>query len=247
VVSDSARARQLAAFGDVVDEYERGRPNYPLEAVRWLVEGARSVVDLGAGTGKLTRALTALAPKVAAVEPQQTMVARLHELSPEVRAICGRAEQIPVRTGWADAVIVAQAFHWFDRSKALHEIARVLKRRGRLGLIWNVRDESVKWVAELFRITRRDNSTSARHSLDELPMFTNLRSMRVRTVQVHTRDTLMAHVHSRSHVAALDEGARRVVTEAIHRLCDTHPDLVGKDRFELAYVTEAYKAEKESA
>lgn len=230
-----------------MDDYERGRPNYSHEAVRWLIEGARTVVDLGAGTGKLTSSLVGLVAEVAAVEPQLSMVRRLSRVVAGARAVCGRAEEIPIRSKWADAVVVAQAFHWFDQKRAPAEIARVLKSGGRLGLVWNVRDGSVDWVAELSRITGRDNSQEIRSLLRSYPAFGEFERKMFRATQLLDRDTLVAHVRSRSHVAALDEGARRSMTNAVLELCDVHPDLSGRDRFELPYQTQAFRATKESA
>jgi ubiquinone/menaquinone biosynthesis C-methylase UbiE len=130
----------LAGFGSASEAYERARPSYPPDAVAWLVErlGIRegsTVVDLAAGTGKLTRLLTSTGARVVAVEP----VAEMRVLI-ESEAVEGYAESMPFPDGFADAVTVAQAFHWFPTRDALVEIARVLHPGGRLGLIWNRRD-----------------------------------------------------------------------------------------------------------
>src|SRR5262249_23471773 len=126
------------AFADVAGAYERGRPEYSAEAIRWLVgEEPRDIVDLGAGTGKLTRGLLALGHRVVAVEPLAEMRGELERAVPGARALAGSAEAIPLQDGAADAVTTAQAFHWFDHAKALPEIARVLRRGGRLALVWN--------------------------------------------------------------------------------------------------------------
>lgn len=127
--------------------YERGRPSYSPEAVdriadRLALGPGRRVLDLGAGTGKLTRALAATGAEVVAVEPDAAMRAALPE------ALDGRAEAIPLGDGSVDAVTVGQAFHWFDPEPALAEIARVLRPGGGLALVWNERDESIHWVAE---------------------------------------------------------------------------------------------------
>src|SRR5215217_8960756 len=135
-------------------DYERGRPMYPFEAVRRLVRELRvrpdsTVLDLAAGTGKLTRLLGQLSPDVLAVEPVYAMRERLVETLPGVTALAGTAESIPLEDGSLDAVTVGQAFHWFDGDAALAEIHRVLRPGGRLGLIWNVKDESVDWIEKL--------------------------------------------------------------------------------------------------
>ena len=135
-------------FKRAADAYERGRPEYPAAAVEHLVKtldiarGSR-VVELGAGTGKFTRTLVPTGAEILAVEPVDAMRQKLSELLPGVKMVDGAAEAIPLADASADAVVVAQAFHWFDGERALAEIHRVLKAGGGLGLIWNVRDDSL--------------------------------------------------------------------------------------------------------
>ena len=136
-----------AGFSRAADAYERGRPEYPAAAVDWLareldLSPGRRVIDLAAGTGKLTRALLPTGATVAAVEP----VAEMRALIEGVETFDGRADAMPFPEGWADAVTVAQAFHWFATEEALAEIHRVLEPGGGLGLIWNnrVRDDPVQ-------------------------------------------------------------------------------------------------------
>jgi SAM-dependent methyltransferase len=238
-------AQQAASFGGVVDEYERGRPSYPDEAVRWLIEDSHRVIDLGAGTGKLTSRVTKSGvPEVVAIEPQEPLVRRLHQLVPDALVVCGGAERIPVRKAWADAVVVAQAFHWFDQTRAVPEIARVLKPHGRLGLVWNLRDESVDWVAELSRISGIDNSRQTRSALEQIPAFEPFESRIFKMVQVLDQDSLIASVRSRSNVSMLDDVQRANITNAVLRLCATHPSLSGRRYFEFPYVTEAFRSVK---
>jgi SAM-dependent methyltransferase len=242
---ERSRAHLAGAFGRIVDDYERGRPTYPSEAVRWLIGDAQRVIDLGAGTGKLTSALVARVPEVVAVEPQLSMVNQLNRAVATAHAVCGRAEQIPIRSHWADSVVVAQAFHWFDQERALPEIARVLEPHGRLGLIWNVRDESIDWIAELSRIASKDNSAHIRSSLKQVPLFRPFDTKTFEMVQILDRTELLAHVRSRSSVAAVDEAERLRIMKAVVQLCDRHPDLAGKSRFELRYKTQAFRAPKQ--
>ena len=141
------------AFAEVAGAYERGRPGYPDEAVQWLVGlDPRDVVDLGAGTGKLTRALVGLGHRVTAVEPLDEMRAELEAALPDVHAVAGRAESMPLPDSSADVVTSAQAFHWFDHDDALPEIGRVLRPRGRIALVWNSRDDRDPWMARLSEI-----------------------------------------------------------------------------------------------
>jgi ubiquinone/menaquinone biosynthesis C-methylase UbiE len=129
-------ASRAASFGSVGGEYERGRPSYPAEAVAWLVgTDPLQVIDLGAGTGKLTRRLLELGHDVVAVEPAKGMLEQLEAELPAATTVDGTAEAIPLPDGQADAVVAGQAFHWFDAERALPEIARVLRPAGRLGLV----------------------------------------------------------------------------------------------------------------
>ncbi len=239
---DRARAARATSFGRTATEYERGRARYPNEAVRWLVGESSRIVDLGAGTGKLTGALVAPAAEVVALEPQHAMAVELRRTAPDALAACAVAEAAPVRSQWAEAVVVAQAFHWFDQERAVPEIRRLLAPGGSLGLIWNVRDESVGWVAELTRIAGAENSLETRARLDRLPGFEPFEYRRWRTSQLLDRDTLLAHVGSRSTVATLGERERGRVLDQVTALCERHPDLAGRESFELPYETQAFRA-----
>lgn len=236
------RQARAGSFGDTADDYERGRALYPDEAVRWLVDGANRVVDLGAGTGKLTGALTIYATEVLALEPQHQMLLHLRRAAPSALTACSVAETLPVRSGWADAVVVAQAFHWFDQQRSVPEIRRIMSPAGRLALVWNVRDESFDWVAELARIAGPENSRETRAQLNRLPGFETFEHRTWRTTQVMDRDMLLAHVKSRSNVAAMTERDQRRVLDEVAHLCDSHPALRGHGNFELPYETHAYRA-----
>lgn len=152
-IHDAARQ----GFSRESASYERGRPEYPDGLLGWLGDNlgakpGRQVVDLGAGTGKFTRLLARTGADVVAVEPVDAMRERLAAASPGVRALAGSAESMPLEAQSIDAVACAQAFHWFANGRALQEIHRVLRPGGRLGLVWNVRDESVDWVAAITAI-----------------------------------------------------------------------------------------------
>jgi ubiquinone/menaquinone biosynthesis C-methylase UbiE len=130
------------AFRDAADVYERGRPGYPSGAVDALarelgLDRRAVVIDLAAGTGKLTADLTLRFERVIAIEPLAEMRERLAQAAPVAEALEGTAERMPVPDASADAVFVAQAFHWFNGRRALEEIARVLRAGGGLGLLWN--------------------------------------------------------------------------------------------------------------
>jgi SAM-dependent methyltransferase len=137
-------------FGRFAGEYDDGRPSYPAEAVDWLLEGRTGpVVDLGAGTGKLTEQLAERNLTVIAVEPDSAMLARLEQRLPLVQVEQGSAERIPMADHTVETVLVAQAWHWFDAPSALRELARVLTPSGRLGLLWNAPAPTTRWQSEL--------------------------------------------------------------------------------------------------
>lgn len=133
------RRKQAASFAGVADVYERSRPGYPEAAVAWLAGSTPGdVVDLGAGTGKLTRSLVALGHRVTAVEPLEEMLAQLRTSVPAARALTGGAEAMPLPDASIDVVTCAQAFHWFDHDRALAEIARVLRPGGHVAFAASV-------------------------------------------------------------------------------------------------------------
>jgi SAM-dependent methyltransferase len=143
-------ADNATSFGTVADSYDRVRPGPAPAAVDWLVPaGCAVAVDLAAGTGLFTRALAGRAGQVVAVEPDERMRSVLAARSPGVRVLDGQAEDIPLPDGFADAVLVSHAWHWFDAARAVPEIARVLADGGRLSVVWTSRDRAEDWVAGL--------------------------------------------------------------------------------------------------
>ncbi len=163
-------ARRASSFGAAATAYAEHRPDYPVAAIRWALEPAVRLghrppvrlVDLGAGTGKLTAQLAGLTlgdrrPEVIAVEPDPEMLAELRRGLPGVTAASGRAEAIPLPDASVDAVLAGQAAHWFDLDRALPEIARVLTPGGVFAGLWNTDDDRVGWVAGLHRVTGRKN------------------------------------------------------------------------------------------
>src|SRR3954452_13540432 len=146
-------ADRALSFASVADAYDRARPSYPREAVEWLTgRVSATVVELGAGTGKLTDRLVEIGHDVLATDPLDEMLAHLRRRHPDVRVVKAPAEAIPAATRSVDTVVAAQAFHWFDAELALREAARVLKPEGRIALVWNQRDERIPWVRRLGRL-----------------------------------------------------------------------------------------------
>src|SRR5690606_19767892 len=140
------------SFGVVADTYDAGRPSYPAEAVAWLTARTPPIVDavdVGAGTGKLTRGLAELGLAVTAVDPDAAMLAALRDRTPGVRTLTGTGAALPLGDATADLITYGQAWHWVDPDVASAEAARVLRPGGVLGLIWNIRDESVPWIAAM--------------------------------------------------------------------------------------------------
>jgi SAM-dependent methyltransferase len=245
IVNRDPEARgPYTAFADVAGAYERGRPGYPEEAVRWLAgDEPRDVVDLGAGTGKLTRALVALGHHVVAVEPLDEMRAELAAAVTGVRALVGDAETIPLPDGAADVVTSAQAFHWFDHDAALPEIARVLRPGGRLALVWNSRDDRDPWMARLSAIIGNETieESDVIPVIDESGLFGPVETARFSFEQRLDRDGLLDLVLSRSYCAKLPQSDREPVLEAVGQLYDA---TAGPEGVRLPYVTECFRAER---
>jgi SAM-dependent methyltransferase len=236
------------SFGQAADLYDAVRPAYPAEALAWMTGPApKGVVDVGAGTGLLTRGLIALGHKVTAVDPDAQMLAKLTASSPGLHAAHqGRAEALPLPDASADVITAGQAFHWFDRPNALPELRRVLKPGGVLAPVWNMRDESVDWVAELTEIIGNSRGEltpiDATHPGYFAPDFGDVERRDFRHGKPLDRAGLIRLVQSRSYYLTADAERRRELTEAVGRLVDTHPDLTGKETFTMPYVTSAFRA-----
>ena len=240
------RLVRATSFGAVAGAYERARPGYPDDAVRWLAgDEPCEVIDLGAGTGKLTRSLVALGHRVIAVEPLEEMLEQLRRAVLGATAVRGSAEAIPLPDGSADVVTCAQAFHWFDRTVALREMARVLRGGGRVALVWNTRDDSQGWVAELTDTVigrsefRAGGVVAAAASIDETGLFGPVERASFAHVQMLGRSDLVELVRSRSQCAVLTEDERRPVLEHVEALFDAH----ARDGvLAMPYATECFRA-----
>ncbi|WP_067863072.1 class I SAM-dependent methyltransferase [Nocardia shimofusensis] len=232
------KARRARSFGAAAQEYERGRPTYPPESVSWLVpEEARTVVDIGAGTGKLTRTLLSPGREVIAVEPSAEMRDQFARVLPEVRMLAATAEFIPLPDASADVVVCAQAWHWVSPELAIPEAARVLRPGGRLSLVWNTRDVSEPWVAELDRILLERESARADARIPHVqPPFGLLEHRDFRWAHPTSPEEIVSMVASRSCVITMAPMARQELLDSVWTL------VAAEGPTEMPYVTECYRA-----
>lgn len=237
-----------AGFSTGADVYEGARPSYPEEAVAHLerttgiVAGAR-VLDLAAGTGKMTRQLTAHGAVCVAVEPSASMREVFAEAVQGVPLVGGTAEHLPVAAGTMDTVVVAQAFHWFDPARALPEIVRVLRPGGWLALIWNERDGTDPAMAELARISKWPFSAGAdsRPILDVSGLFGPVERTRFPFVRFVDLTVFVNDVASRSYVRVLPDDRRRALLDEVAAFGSTLGQPIA-----MPYVTDLFCAQARS-
>ncbi len=236
------KATRARSFGAAAEIYERARPDYPAAAVDWLVPaGAHEVLDLGAGTGKLTRALVERGLEVIAVEPLPEMRASLAAALPEVRAVAGTAEEIPLPDASVDAITVAQAWHWVDPERATAEAARVLRPGGTLGLIWNRRDERIDWVAALSEVMVSSGAELvAMEDMQIGPPFGPTESFVTDWERPMDVDLLVEMAASRSYVITATPRRRREILGGVRDLVEADPHL--GTEFDLPYRTYCFRA-----
>jgi len=250
-------AAAAVGFQQGAQTYEAARPSYPADALACIVGRAgigpgRAVLDLAAGTGKLTRLLVPSGADVIAVEPVEAMRSVLRETSGEdVEVLDGTAESIPLSDDAVDVVTVAQAFHWFEPVAALAEMARVLRPEGTLVLTWNTRDRSHDWVrrfGDLLVDGDGDRPYDSYYDVDYPALvadagagaFGAVQQWSTDWVQACDPDLLVARAASVSVVAALPDRERNVVLERVRDLAVTHPDLDGRALFWFPYTTRVF-------
>lgn len=242
------------SFGLAASDYEIGRPSYPSDAVACLLGSARptnpgeqiKILDVGAGTGKLTRAIIAAGHQPVALDPDPVMLAKLAEAMPEVQALRGHAEKIPAPDASFDAAVAGQSWHWVQPAAASTEIGRVVRPGGILGLIWNIRDTRADWVAEMSRIMH--NSRAEEYVETQVPEvrepFGPLASETFDWARPMTRADLTAMVRSRSYLITADPETRASVERQLGGLftdLGLHDDVT----IELPYVTHAFTATRD--
>ena len=240
-MSDQPATSPALSFGDVAAAYDRARPTYPRAAAAWAVgDQPTTVLELGAGTGKLTEVLVSLGHDVHATDPDEQMLTVLRERLPEVRTSLAAAEDIPAPDASYDVVVAAQAFHWFDHDRALSEIARVLKPGGRVAVVWNVRDERIPWVRKLGRIIGSQEQSRSEEPLVTSAFFGFVEAESFRHWQLVDRESIQELALSRSNVATLDDAARADKLAEVVAFYDDYGR--GMDGMQLPYVTACHRA-----
>jgi SAM-dependent methyltransferase len=228
------------SFGAVAGRYDRYRPGYAADAVRWaLGERPLRVADLGAGTGILSRLLRRLGHEVVAVEPDGSMRARLAQVSPAITALAGGAEQIPLPDRSVDAVVAGQAYHWFDAGRAHPEMARVLRPGGVFAALWNDADPGTPWTVRLGEII--DGVAGWRRPSDFGELFGPVAQATFRHEMPMTPDGLVALATTRSPYLVASPRERQELVDAVRRLI-AEPELAGRARFAMPYVTRVHRA-----
>lgn len=228
MMAEPGLSQRASSFGSVAEDYDRFRPGPPLSAVDWVLRRAyRTAVDIGAGTGALTRRLCERADRVIAVEPDARMLEVLRQHTPEASAVRSWAECLPIRSGILDAAMVSSAWHWMDPDRTVAEVGRVVRSGGVFGVIWNGADRSVEWVAEL--LGRRDPSPDdqsgrgSRHRF-ELPPgspFVDLDSCLIRWSLPMTREELIGLATTYSSMITLPPDRRELELDRIRAAADT--------------------------
>lgn len=255
-------SRRAASFGAAAEDYARHRPDYPLAAIRWALEPIATpagrpvrILDLGAGTGKLTAQLTGLriegsGPDVVAVEPDLQMLAEFRRTLPGITAFEGRAEAIPLPDQSVDAVLAGQAAHWFNLERALPEIARVLTPGGVFAALWNTDDDRVGWVAGLHRASERRNAIAQTTCFDQdggisawlsgpgRGLFWPPEGSGFEHSQVRTAESLVATMRTHSMFLIMEPAEREAVLSRVRDyLAATAQTASGEFRFPIWTIT----------
>ena len=244
-------------YAQGADTYVRGRPDYPPQVSTWLaetlgLESAKTVLELGAGTGKFTPRLLQTGARVIVVEPVQAMLDKLSSALAQVETHQGTAQAIPLPDASVDVVVCAQAFHWFANHEALSEIHRVLKPGGRLGLIWNLRDASVPWVAQLDALVNQWEGdaprfyTGAWRQAFPFDGFGPLQEQQF--VQPHVgpvEDVVFNRVRSTSFISALAPAEREKVEQQLREFVASQSVLNHGGEISVPYITSAFVTQKQ--
>lgn len=246
--------RAAIGFHNRSSEYEHARPGYPEPAVRFLTRqlglGPRvRLLDLGAGTGKLTRMLLASGVRPIGLEPMEGMRRQFTGVLPGCPLVAAVAEAIPLAAGSIDAICAGQAFHWFANPRALGEIKRVLRKDGRLGLIWNSRPRGGRgegWQAEMWGLVDRYEPAQPgydrgwKRALDEFGGWREVAAQSFANAQSVSLDQILQRVASTSFIAGLPDDEHAKLLARVRTLVSSHPPTLGSDHYELLYHTETF-------
>lgn len=251
------KAPPYAGYEIVASAYEKGRPDYPETAIAHFItalklESGKQVVDLAAGTGKLSKALQESGVALVGVEPVLEMRKVFSRQLPEIPILEGTAEKIPLEDASIDCVVVGTAFHWFDGERALNEIARVLKPRGRLGLIWNIFDNHAAWVQEVRALLEREmpeqnrthDSLEWKEAFDMSTRFGPLLHLSYSYCFPGTAQDVINRVFSAKVLGMLSAEKREEIVSRVLHILDTHPSTRGKETFDIPYRIEIYWTQK---
>jgi SAM-dependent methyltransferase len=252
-VDEDERLRRGSSFGSVAHAYAEHRPGYPDSAVRWALGPAAGgrVLDLGAGTGKLTQVLLSMGARVTAVEPDPDMLGELRRRFPRARALDGSAEEIPLPDASVDAVLCGQAMHWFNMSRAIPEIARVLVSGGPLAGLWNADDDRVEWVAQLQEVAQgaaapslsRRRAEAAHFAADQFgtAWFGQVERSEFPYGMVMTAESLVALILTHSKMLVMAEAQAAEVIAGVRRFLARRPETADGE-FTLPMVTTVVRA-----
>ncbi len=251
-MTDEVSVRRTS-FGAQANSYTAYRPGYPPELFDYLLALAEvasrplDVVDIGAGTGQLTSGFVDRGCAVTAVEPDDRMREVLSDRLDLSAAVAGSAESMPLPDGSADLVVGAQMWHWVDPTRAIPEVARVLRPGGTFSIIWSLRDDTADWVQAMETVVELPDSYKWFRSNDRPPLSEPFGPMELQEfafAHTSTAERLVGLVGTFSHVATSDR--RDEILAGIRDLTQTHPDLAGKESFEVPYICKVFTAVKES-
>jgi ubiquinone/menaquinone biosynthesis C-methylase UbiE len=245
-----------SGFDQSAQAYSKGRPDYPTEALDFMqsnlgLTNASKILEVGAGTGKMTNLLAQRGFKIQAVEPVAGMRAQFKKELPEIPIMQGTAEALPCASESYDAIVVAQAFHWFKGPKALQEFARVLKPGGPLILIWNARDESYAWIRQMRELMDPHEGQAPRYHSGEWrkafatpQSFSPLHEKSFRHEHQGNVDIFVDRVASVSFIAALPHIERTRILHQVRSLIETAPELKNVSPLTMPYRTDLYWCSK---